>query len=110
MERPLSRSNGDEQVREGTQPDLTTQVPYVVIQLLVPLLIVAPGAHDTNNIRQRILHDLPITSGGLGVARHNVSSDAKALGPHLRSEELVREMLLVQEESQITLLGVNTHA
>ena len=78
----------------------------MLIQGLIILLVVAAHEHDTHQISEGVLHDLPIPRRGLRISSHDVPRDAEALGTDLCIEILVRQMLLVQEERQVPLLAI----
>ncbi len=74
------------------------------------LLIEEPDQHDTNEIREGVLDDVPIPTRSLGVPGHDVTCDAHTFRTDLSIEILVRQMLLVQEERQVSLLPIHSHA
>ena len=78
----------------------------MLIQGLIILLVVAAHEHDTHQISEGVLHNLPIPRRGLRISSHNVPRDAEALGTDLCIEILVRQMLLVQEKRQVPLLAI----
>ena len=57
---PLRKRDCAEEVREGAEPYLATQIPAMMIQLWKVLLVVATKQHNANQIGQGVLDDLPI--------------------------------------------------
>ena len=89
---PLRWCNGNEYIRESTEPYLTSQITTVLIQEGMSLLVEAADQHDTHQVCQRVSNDLPIPACGLGVTGHNITRDPEGLGTHLvRERERKRE-------------------
>ena len=59
-ELPFRGCDGDEQVGKRAQPHLAAEIPHMRIQLRIVLFVVTSHQHDTDQVCQGILHDLPI--------------------------------------------------
>ena len=94
---------------KGASPYLSSEPPDVIIQLREVLLVVAAEQHDTNEVCQRVLHDVPIPRRCLGVSHKDVGGEPLALGSDLRIEELACHLSLIQKEWQIPLLTIRPH-
>ena len=61
-ELPFGWCDREEEVWKCTQPYLAPQIPTVLIQLRIMLLVVTPKQHDAHQVSKSILHDIPIPS------------------------------------------------
>ncbi len=73
-------------------------------------LVEAPVHPDTHEIGEGIPHDVPLPRRRLGITRHSVGRDAQLFRAHLRGKELVRQVLLVQEEGEVSVFCAQTNA
>ena len=85
---PLCGCDGQKQIRKCAQPHLTTQIPTMLIQHRIILLVKTPKQHDAHEISQSISDDLIIPLGGLRIPCQYISSQTQTL-PHMLSGEIL---------------------
>ena len=107
---PLGRRNSQKQIRKCAEPYLTAQTSAVIIQHRIILLIKTSEQHNTHQISERILDDLPIPCGCLGIPRQDIAGQAQALPHVLGCKVFAGKVALIQEKGQIPMLPIDAHA
>ena len=79
-------------------------------QLLVILLIEAAMHHNTHQVRQSLLNNIPIPRRQLRISHHDVRGHPHTLGSSVRSKKLLRQSLLIQKEWQIPMLAIDSNS